>query len=182
MRRWKKWARTVSHPSKCFRRFRNGNKLGPVRAQFFYYVFENVRHKIEGKVWHTCLHLCSTPFIAVVLSKTLNKEPRQQHNVPLCWCFEPGWDRRWKRDRNQTYEKANCLWCRKRRFSMYRKNSFKHEWQLNISIKPLKEMWLGFTLLFIPWVLKDAENSLVDIQVRRNLSLPNSYNFERERW
>ena len=32
-------------------------------------------------------------------------------------------------------------------------NSFEHEWQLNVSIKPsLKEMWLGFTLPTLPCV------------------------------
>lgn len=56
---------------------------------------------MEGKVWHTCLHLYSTPFtagsLAFFLPEKLNKEPRQAYNIRLFWWFEPGWDRRGKK-------------------------------------------------------------------------------------
>lgn len=125
---------------------------------------------MEGKVWHTCLHLYSTPFIAFFLYKKLKKEPRQRHNIPLCWWFEPGWDRRWKK-----YMKNPSVWdARKKTQHVEEELILRMNGDLMFLLNPhWKRCDLGLLCLLFLVSWGYVENMLLYIQVNRNSSLLN---------
>lgn len=173
MRRWKKQARAVSHSFRAL-----GTLEIATNWALLVHNFSNRCLKMSDTRWKArrgtpaCIYARHHSLLSFF---TRNWTRNQDSGIMYLCADALSLDGRGdERDGSQMYEKPKCLWGKKTRFSVYNKNSFEHEWQLNVFIKPsLKETCLRFTLPSIPCVLEYAENLLVYFQVNRNSSLPN---------